>query len=139
MPTLEEIVDYEDIDNLEMDIAEFDPTLKTPIAPKITPTVVRSQDIEEAELQRKREAVRNRDREQVTFINPLTGKVEESTSISKEDLMQVKKFQLIYPCYFDKNRSHKEGRRVPLELAVENPLAKTISDAVRNLGLVSIF
>lgn len=140
MPKLEEIKDYEDIDNLEMDIAEFDSTLKTPIAPKITPTVVRSQDIEEAELKRKRETMRNnRDNEEVIFINPITGKVEESSSISKEDLRQVKKFQLIYPCYFDKNRSHKEGRRVPLELAVENPLAKTISDAVHNLGLVSIF
>lgn len=139
MPTLEEIEDYEDIDNLEMDIAEFDPSLKTLIAPKITPTVVRSQDIEEAELKRRREAIRNRDKEQVTFINPVTGKIEESASISKEDLRQVKRFQLIYPCYFDKNRSHKEGRRVPLDLAVENPLAKTISDAVRSLGLVSIF
>ncbi|KAK5780206.1 RNA-binding signal recognition particle subunit SEC65 PWA37_001402 [Arxiozyma heterogenica] len=139
MPTLEEIEDYEDIDNLEMDIAEFDSSLKTPIAPKITPTVVRSQDIEEAELKRREEAIRNRDKEQVTFINPVTGKIEESAPISKEDLRQVKRFQLIYPCYFDKNRSHKEGRRVPLDLAVENPLAKTISDAVRSLGLVSIF
>ncbi|CAL9731090.1 signal recognition particle subunit Sec65p [Monosporozyma unispora] len=146
MPKLEEIDDYEDIDNLEMDIAEFDPSLRTPIAPKITPTVVRSQDKEEAEMaqkfqeQQKLNQTRNyADTEQVSFINPVTGKVEKTESMTKDDAKYLKRFQIIYPCYFDKNRSHKEGRRVPLELAVENPLAKTISDAVRQFGLVSVF
>ncbi|XDT05304.1 SRP19 protein [Nakaseomyces glabratus] len=136
MPKLEEIEDYDDIDNMDMDLAELDPTLNTPIAPKITPTVVRSQDIEEEE-RKKQYAGSNK--EMISFINPQTGKVEESAPITKQELDEVKKFQVLYPCYFDKNRSHKEGRRVPIEMAVENPLAKTISDAVREYGLLSIF
>lgn len=130
MPKIEEVEDYDDIDNLEMDLAELDPTLRTPIAPKMTPTVVRSQDSEPQTESR---------RNQVSFINPGTGKVEGSAQISKEELQEVKGFQVLYPCYFDKRRSHREGRRVPLELAVENPLAKTVADAVRSLGLLCIF
>lgn len=133
MPKLEEIDDYNDIDNMDMDLAELDSSLKTPIAPKIVPTVVRSQDQEE------QQQFGGNQKETISFINPETGKVEESAPISKRELEEVKKFQVLYPCYFDKNRSHKEGRRVPVELAVENPLAKTISDAVRHLGLLSIF
>lgn len=131
MPKIEEVEDYDDIDNLDMDLAELDPSLRTPIAPKITPKVVRSQDLEVQQT--------NLKENQVSFINPETGRIEGSTQISKEELDEVKGFQLLYPCYFDKNRSHKEGRRVPLNLAVENPLAKTVADAVRNLGLLCIF
>lgn len=132
MPKIEEVEDYDDIDNLDMDLAELDPSLRTPIAPKITPTVVRSQDAEPAMTQAAR-------KNQVSFINPETGKIEGSAQISKEELDEVKGFQVLYPCYFDKRRSHKEGRRVPIDLAVENPLAKTVADAVRSLGLLCIF
>lgn len=133
MPKLEELNDYDDIDNLEMDLAELDPSLKTPIAPKITPTVVRSQDQET-----KSEQV-SPNPNQVTFINPETGKVESSSQMSRKEMNEIKGFQILYPCYFDKTRSHAEGRRAPLNLAVENPLAKTVADAVRNLGLLCIY
>lgn len=132
MPKIEEVEDYDDIDNLDMDLAELDPSLRTPIAPKITPTVVRSQD---SEVQTSNRDMRN----QVSFINPDTGKIEGSAQISKEELDEVKGFQLLYPCYFDSRRSHKDGRRVPADQGVENPLAKTIADAVRNLGLLCVF
>lgn len=135
MPKIEEVEDYDDIDNLDMDLAELDPTLRTPIAPKITPTVVRSQDSEPQESPMDQESRKN----QVSFINPETGQIEGSAQISKEELDEVKGFQVLYPCYFDKRRTHKEGRRVPLNLAVENPLAKTVADAVRSLGLLCIF
>jgi signal recognition particle subunit SRP19 len=46
-----------------------------------------------------------------------------------------KHFQCIYPVYFDKTRSRSEGRKVGSELAVENPLARDIVDAVQMLGL----
>ena len=46
-----------------------------------------------------------------------------------------KHFQCLYPIYFDRSRSHAEGRKVSAELAVENPLARDILDAVRVLGL----
>ncbi|GAV55948.1 hypothetical protein ZYGR_0AZ01200 [Zygosaccharomyces rouxii] len=133
MPKLEEINDYDDIDNLEMDLAELDPSLKTPIAPKVTPTVVRSQD------QKVKSEQVSADPNQVSFINPQTGKVESNAKMSREEMDEIKAFQVLYPCYFDKRRSHAEGRRVPLKLAVENPLAKTVADAVRGLGLLCIF
>lgn len=46
-----------------------------------------------------------------------------------------KHFQCLYPVYFDKTRSRAEGRKVGAELAVENPLARDIVDAVQMLGL----
>lgn len=44
-------------------------------------------------------------------------------------------YQCLYPVYFDKTRSRAEGRKVGAELAVENPLARDIVDAVQMLGL----
>ena len=44
-------------------------------------------------------------------------------------------FQCLYPIYFDKARSRAGGRRVGKHLAVENPLARDIVDAVQLLGL----
>lgn len=46
-----------------------------------------------------------------------------------------KHFQCLYPVYFDKTRSRADGRKVGAELAVENPLARDIVDAVQMLGL----
>lgn len=46
----------------------------------------------------------------------------------------MKQWSVIYPVYFDKSKSVKEGRRVPLEYAVANPLAVLISDACQSLG-----
>jgi signal recognition particle subunit SRP19 len=46
-----------------------------------------------------------------------------------------KHFQCLYPVYFDKTRSRAEGRKVGTELAIENPLARDIVDAVQMLGL----
>ncbi|KAJ5238374.1 signal recognition particle 19 kDa protein [Penicillium chermesinum] len=44
-------------------------------------------------------------------------------------------FQCLYPVYFDKSRTRAEGRKVGSNLAVENPLARDIVDAVQILGL----
>lgn len=151
MPTLEEIEDVEDIDNLDMDLAEFDPDLVTPIAPaKPKPTVTRSQDGQNedpfnipdmfkgigmknpqdmasniAEINAKRQAA-----------NP---NMKMYDSMTPEERKEFKMMQLVYPCYFDKNRSTSEGRRLPLEQCVENPLAKTILDACKVLRIPAIF
>lgn len=127
-PTIEE-VDDDEIDNMEMDIAQFDPNLKTPIAPVNTPVITRSQDSEPPLFP-----------QQPFRPPPSTGSLEreqiiDPSKISSKDKEELNKFQTIYPCYFDKNRSHKEGRRVSAELAVHNPLAITISDACRLLGV----
>lgn len=55
------------------------------------------------------------------------------------DQSKYKDFQCIYPVYFDKNRSRHEGRRVGIEQAVENPLAREIVNACGRLGLETLF
>lgn len=127
-PTIEE-VDDDEIDNMDMDIAQFDPSLRTPIAPINKPTVTRSQDSEPPLFP------------QQPFQPPSSGSAPKGEGImdplklSEQDKEHFAKFQTIYPCYFDINRTHKEGRRVSIDLAVENPLAITISDACRKLGV----
>src|SRR5271156_1535760 len=59
--------------------------------------------------------------------------------ISPETLEQYKNWPCIYPVYFDATRSLQEGRRVPLKLAVENPLAKELASAAASLNIRSIF
>lgn len=120
-PVLEE-VDDDDID-IDMDIAQFDPQLRTPIAPIQTPTVQTSQPSQQTQPPHQAAHSKNHP----SIVDP--------NKFSEEERNHLKKFQLIYPCYFDKNRSHKEGRRVSASKAVNNPLAKTISDACRHLFL----
>jgi signal recognition particle subunit SRP19 len=55
------------------------------------------------------------------------------------DDSKYKKFQCLYPVYFDKSRSRAEGRRVGLEDAVENPLAREIVAACGRLRLETLF
>ncbi|KAI5967749.1 hypothetical protein CANMA_002929 [Candida margitis] len=140
-PVLED-VDDDEIDNLDMDIAEFDPNLKTPVAPKRPePTIVRSQDQgQEPPLF-----------PQAPFGNVAppqpSSQVQQSQSgknildpdrFTPEQKAQFEKFQIIYPCYFDINRSHKEGRRVNIDRAVENPLAITICNACHALQIPAL-
>lgn len=42
---------------------------------------------------------------------------------------------VIWPHYFDRNLSREKGRRVPMDLAIENPKAGNIAQAARTLGL----
>ncbi|KAL9601516.1 MAG: hypothetical protein Q9219_002468 [cf. Caloplaca sp. 3 TL-2023] len=56
-----------------------------------------------------------------------------------KDASAHKHYQCIYPLYFDASRTRAQGRRVGKELAVANPLARTIVDAVAELGLRTVF
>ncbi|KAL5262846.1 hypothetical protein ACHWQZ_G008292 [Mnemiopsis leidyi] len=47
----------------------------------------------------------------------------------------LKKWNCIYPAYINSNRSIKRGRRIPKEIAVENPTCQEIGDVVKSLGL----
>lgn len=58
---------------------------------------------------------------------------------STTDEAKYKDFQCIYPIYFDRNRTRKEGRRVGIEGAVENPLAREIVTACGRLRLEVLF
>jgi signal recognition particle subunit SRP19 len=60
-----------------------------------------------------------------------------STSIADQE--KYKTWQCLYPVYFDINRSRAEGRRVGKELAVENPLARELADAVQFIGFNVVF
>ncbi|CAH2353172.1 signal recognition particle Sec65p subunit [[Candida] railenensis] len=122
-PVLEE-VDDDDID-MDLDIAQFDPQLRTPIAPiqRAQPPVMQSSY---SQVQQQPQS-QPTSKEHPSIVDP--------NKFTEEERNHLKKFQLIYPCYFDKNRSHKEGRRVSSSKAVNNPLAKTISDACRHLFL----
>ncbi|KAK7397813.1 signal recognition particle subunit [Neonectria punicea] len=48
-------------------------------------------------------------------------------------------FQCLYPVYFDAARSRAEGRRVPADLAVKDPLAREIANACSRLRLPTLF
>lgn len=42
---------------------------------------------------------------------------------------------VLWPHYFDRTLTRSQGRRVPLDLAVEEPRAGVIAQAARTLGL----
>jgi len=64
---------------------------------------------------------------------------QPSKVISRQDLEKFKNWSCVYPVYFDASRSVQEGRRVPLKLAVRNPMAKELAEAAASLGIQSIF
>lgn len=55
------------------------------------------------------------------------------------DDSKYRDFQCLYPVYFDKNRSRAEGRRVGIENAVANPMAREIVNACGRLRLETLF
>jgi len=76
---------------------------------------------------------------------PSTGGMPKSANegfkpqmITQQDLEQFKNWSCIYPIYFDSSRSLKQGRRVPLSLAVKNPMAKELAEACASLGVQSV-
>ncbi|KAL9085696.1 MAG: hypothetical protein Q9159_004573 [Coniocarpon cinnabarinum] len=54
---------------------------------------------------------------------------------SKFTQENTKHYQCLYPIYFDAARSRAQGRRVSAQLAVPNPLAREIADAVFSLSM----
>jgi len=55
------------------------------------------------------------------------------------DRERVKNWQCLYPLYFDAGKTRAEGRRVSKELAVTNPLAREIAQAVGRMGFKVAF
>lgn len=122
-PVLEDAND-DDIDNMDMDIAQFDPSLKTPIAPlRPEPSVTRSQD----------ESSQSNQASNSFLVDEKD--IRDPRQFTEEEKRAFNKYQTIYPCYFDKQRSHNQGRRVAEQNGVDNPLAKTIADACRFLQI----
>jgi signal recognition particle subunit SRP19 len=50
------------------------------------------------------------------------------------DDTQFKKWNCLYPIYFDASRTTKHGRKLSKELCVNNPLAKAIADSCKVIG-----
>ena len=46
--------------------------------------------------------------------------------------------RVLWPAYFDSERTRREGRRVPLDLAVEAPDVDEVAAAVRQVGYDAI-
>ena len=67
-----------------------------------------------------------------SLINPTQIPTTRGDAVTREN---TKSWQCLYPLYFDARRSRAEGRRVSSTLAVNNPLAREIADAVWNLGM----
>ena len=130
-PVLEEVGD-DDIDDMDMYIAQFDPNLRTPIAPlQPQPTVTRSQDQEPPLFPANMPSPVPKQSGEADYEKD----IRDPKLFSDDEKRKFKQYQTIYPCYFDKNRSHRDGRRVSVENSVENPLAKTIADACRFLRI----
>jgi signal recognition particle subunit SRP19 len=53
-------------------------------------------------------------------------------SAPKPNKETIKTYQTLYPVYFDASRTHSQGRRVSRNLAVANPLARTLVDALQS-------
>lgn len=113
-----EIEEVEDSDPEEMDIAEYDPGVSRPAAPQPPPP---------------------------SIINPANipmgsrAGAPSTTTTPQENKERSKHWQCVYPVYFDKSRTREEGRRVSKELAVENPLAREIAQAIAELGVNVVF
>ena len=64
---------------------------------------------------------------------------QQTRPINSNPPPEYKNYQCVYPLYFDAKRTRAQGRRVSAELAVQNPLAREVVDAVQLLGLKTVF
>lgn len=110
------VEEVSDSDPDDMDPADFDPVdfaTNSIIAPANIPSAATSKPPPRAQAQPPTQA--------------------HPPQIDNRDIPRY--YQCLYPVYFDKTRSRAEGRKVNKKLAVENPLARDILDAVQVLGL----
>lgn len=48
-------------------------------------------------------------------------------------------WKVLYPLYFDKNVSRKDGRQIPKEIAIDSPTALEVELALRTLGYPCLY
>ena len=126
---IEEVYDSsEESDPMDMDPSDFEPVSnKFPLQPATSrrndqSSLINPSSIPSSSLQQQPPPTQN-----------------PNQFASTGDLEKFRHYQCIYPVYFDKTRSRAEGRRVGKKLAVENPLARGMVDAVQELGLNALF
>lgn len=144
MPTIEDIEDVEDIDDLDMDLAEFDPDLVTAVAPIDAPRTKPQPKKPAASTPSAADEILRQTRGAFAAEPASAAKNENEIPIlntdemDDEDRARFQAMETIFPCYFDENRSVKQGRRAPLDKCVSNPLAKTVLDACKHIGLPAV-
>ncbi|MCJ1329505.1 signal recognition particle subunit [Thelotrema lepadinum] len=113
-PRIEEVSDSDlDSDPSEMDPSDFLPSPSGSQPPILSPS-------------------------KTPFDPPTQGQGQVPIRTTPPDPAQAaaqKKWQCLYPVYFDSSRTRAQGRRVSKNLAVANPLATEIADACASLGL----
>ncbi|VDL68532.1 unnamed protein product [Nippostrongylus brasiliensis] len=57
------------------------------------------------------------------------------TDVKTRPFSDEKRWVVIYPTYIDSKKSLQQGRRIPKELAVENPTSTEIHDVLSATGL----
>ncbi|KAF3926211.1 hypothetical protein ABW21_db0208944 [Orbilia brochopaga] len=130
-PRIEEVSDEDDID---VDNMDFDPADYDPRAPIIRPADIPS-TIASASALRQPPA-----QPPSSGIPGLSSGFQQAKFINKADMDgKFKKYQCVYPIYFDISKSKGEGRRVGKQHAVQNPLAREIVGALNSLGFQTIF
>lgn len=128
-PRIEEVDDDEDIgDPEEMDLDSFDFA-----APKGT---LGQSSIDAASSRMSAEAVQAmlQPQNQSSTAGAPQMSEKERERIAREQREKSKNYQCIYPVYFDATRSREDGRRVKIEDAIENPLAREIVEALHHIG-----
>ena len=123
---VEEVSDS-DSDPADMDPSDFDPS-DTLFAPVAVPSSSRSAG-----------QLRNQGHQHPHGANPTRSPDGVGGGSGGADPELSRRWQCLYPVYFDAGRSRAEGRRVGKELAVQNPLAREIVDAVQALDLDVVF
>ncbi|KAI2617461.1 signal recognition particle, SRP19 subunit [Hypoxylon sp. NC1633] len=119
-PRIEEVSDSDLSDPSEGDIDDFvESDILRPIAPSTT--------IPQPQLQ------------PPSPSNPRMQHPSSSPQPAQVQASDIKDYQMLYPVYFDANRSRAEGRRVSKTLAVTNPLAREIAAACAALRLSPVF
>lgn len=140
MPQIEEIVDEQDIDNMDYDPADFESSnpfsTDMPVEGGVRLRPVERPNPQPAarpagsgvpDLQQMMSAAQSMPAPENT--------PRFASGVAKNEVPEeMKDWKVIYPCYFDKRRSLKEGRRVPADMAVNDPLAITLAEACESLG-----
>jgi signal recognition particle subunit SRP19 len=130
-PTLEEVDDVEDIDNMDFDPADFDPknpfSKDNPVAggagAMLNPTAPKPATSSSAQPQPQTSGMPQGG----PFLN------------SDADMTEFGDWQVVYPVYFDASKTHSEGRRVSKDMAVKNPQAHMLMLACREIGVHVVY
>jgi signal recognition particle subunit SRP19 len=136
-PRIEEVDDYSDPDEMDLDAFDFARPGQTTLAQAQAPQQQQQQQQQpNADMMAQMQAMFGG---QGGGPNSGSGMPQgmdqkERMRLEREQQEKSKSYQCIYPIYFDASRSREEGRRVKKEDSVKNPLARDIVDALQQIS-----